>query len=63
MRTTPLRGQDVAWLKCPTCRLKCRPTAVVADGPYPRCGSMLKLAFVGRPKPQPPTAEEREDGR
>ncbi|MEV0171978.1 hypothetical protein AB0I00_12785 [Streptomyces sp. NPDC050803] len=50
MRITPLRGTGVAWLKCPACRLKCRPTAVEADGHCPRCGhaNLLKLSFGGR---------------
>ncbi|GAA3846475.1 hypothetical protein ACFS5L_05965 [Streptomyces phyllanthi] len=50
MRITPLRGTGVAWLKCPACRLKCRPTAVAPDGNCPRCGKarMLKLSFGGR---------------
>ncbi|MCX5562830.1 MULTISPECIES: hypothetical protein [unclassified Streptomyces] len=50
MRITPLRGLGVAWLKCPACRLKCRPTAVGTDERCPRCGEarMLKLSFGGR---------------
>ncbi|MFK4104225.1 hypothetical protein ACI2L1_29900 [Streptomyces sp. NPDC019531] len=54
MRITPLRGLGVTWLKCPACRLKCRPTAVGPDGICPRCGNarMLKLSF-GRPLTHP----------
>lgn len=50
MRITPLRGSGVAWIKCPGCRLKCRPTALAPDGSCPRCGesSLLKLTFGGR---------------
>ncbi|WP_369393394.1 hypothetical protein AB5J72_41985 [Streptomyces sp. CG1] len=50
MRITPLRGSSVAWLKCSTCRLKCRPAAVGPDGNCPRCGDvrMLRLSFGGR---------------
>ncbi|WP_078973015.1 hypothetical protein [Streptomyces sp. MMG1533] len=50
MRIIPLRGAGVVWFKCPACRLKCRPTAVGADGWCPRCGHsrMLKLSFGGR---------------
>jgi len=50
VRIIPLRGAGVAWLKCPACRLKCRPTAVGPDGQCPRCGEarMLKLSFGGR---------------
>ncbi|MCX4904004.1 hypothetical protein [Streptomyces sp. NBC_00878] len=50
MRIIPLRGATVAWFKCPSCRLKCRPTAVGPDGQCPRCGEarMLKLSFGGR---------------
>jgi hypothetical protein len=50
MRITPLRGAGVTWLKCPACRLKCRPTALGPDGRCPRCGHerMLKLSFGGR---------------
>ncbi|WP_416979784.1 hypothetical protein [Streptomyces sp. T028] len=51
MRITPLRGIGVMWLKCPACRLKCRPTAVGPDGVCPRCGDarMLRLSFGDRP--------------
>ncbi|MCH0564146.1 MULTISPECIES: hypothetical protein [unclassified Streptomyces] len=51
MRITPLRGIGVSWLKCPACRLKCRPAAVGPDGGCPRCGNagMLRLSFGGRP--------------
>jgi hypothetical protein len=51
VRITPLRGFGVAWLKCPACRLKCRPTAVAPDGSCPRCGEprLLKLSLGGRP--------------
>ncbi|MBN0048528.1 hypothetical protein JS756_31410 [Streptomyces actuosus] len=51
MRITPLRGVGVAWMKCPACRLKCRPTAVGPDGSCPRCGNarMLRLSFGDRP--------------
>jgi hypothetical protein len=47
VRITPLRGAGVVWLKCPACRLKCRPTAVGPDGGCPRCGHarMLRLSF------------------
>ncbi|MEU5893956.1 hypothetical protein ABZ835_45305 [Streptomyces sp. NPDC047461] len=47
MRVVPLRGGFVAWLKCPACRLKCRPRAVGPDGQCPQCGEvrMLKLSF------------------
>jgi hypothetical protein len=64
VRITPLRGRGVAWLKCPACRLKCRPTAVGPDGLCPRCGQarMLKLAFGGRTTLEPPAANE-SDGR
>ncbi|WP_326719878.1 hypothetical protein OHT59_10530 [Streptomyces sp. NBC_00243] len=50
MRITPLRGLGVAWMKCPACRLKCRPTAVAPEGKCPRCGEarMLKLSFGNR---------------
>lgn len=50
MRITPLRGAGVAWLKCPACRLKCRPSAVGPDGQCPGCGEakMLKLTFGGQ---------------
>ncbi|MGW4518124.1 hypothetical protein ACWEO4_40735 [Streptomyces sp. NPDC004393] len=50
MRIIPLRGPAVAWFKCPACRLKCRPTAVGADGQCPRCGEarMLRLSFGSR---------------
>lgn len=50
MRITPLRGLGVAFLKCPNCRLKCRPTAVGPDGQCPRCGDvrMLRLSFGDR---------------
>ncbi|MET8964769.1 hypothetical protein ABZX69_35745 [Streptomyces sp. NPDC004074] len=50
MRIIPLCGADVTWPKCPTCRLKCRPAAVGADGQCPRCGEprTLKLSVDGR---------------
>lgn len=50
MRIIPLRGAGVAWYKCPACRLKCRPTAVGAEGSCPRCGHahMMRLSFGGR---------------
>ncbi|OLZ63153.1 hypothetical protein AV521_39870 [Streptomyces sp. IMTB 2501] len=50
MRITPLHGSGVVWLKCPACRLKCRPAAVGPDGNCPRCGDvrMLRLSFGGR---------------
>ncbi|MFG2549521.1 hypothetical protein [Streptomyces sp. NPDC048581] len=60
MRITPLRGNGVTWLKCPACRLKCRPTAVGSDGNCPRCGSarLLKLSFGGRAvQPVPGTSQ------
>ncbi|WP_405578344.1 hypothetical protein [Streptomyces sp. NBC_01092] len=60
MRITPLRGTGVTWLKCPACRLKCRPTAVGANGRCPRCGhdSLLKLSFGGRAvQPVPETGQ------
>ena len=58
MRITPLRGFGVTWLKCPACRLKCRPTAVAPDGACPRCGNarLLKLSLGRRPdRPAPDT--------
>ncbi|MHC5902912.1 hypothetical protein ACVNF4_03210 [Streptomyces sp. S6] len=60
MRITSLRGTGVTWLKCPACRLKCRPTAAGPDRQCPRCGQarMLKLSFGGGTAP---TAAERED--
>lgn len=56
MRITPLRGFGVAWLKCPACRLKCRPTAVGPDGSCPRCGNprLLKLSLGSRPDKSAP---------
>lgn len=53
MRIIPLNGAGVVWFKCPACRLKCRPTAVGADGRCPRCGEarMLKLSFGDRISP------------
>ncbi|MER6126520.1 hypothetical protein ABT173_28675 [Streptomyces sp. NPDC001795] len=50
MRVTPLRGTGVTWLKCPACRLKCRPAAVGPDGSCPRCGNarLLTLSLGGR---------------
>ncbi|MEV0743320.1 hypothetical protein AB0I51_47105 [Streptomyces sp. NPDC050549] len=50
MRIIPLRGPGVAWYKCPACRLKCRPSAVGAEGACPRCGHshMMRLSFGGR---------------
>jgi hypothetical protein len=50
VRITPLRGTGITWLKCPACRLKCRPTAIAADGTCPRCGNarLLKLSSGGR---------------
>lgn len=52
MRITPLLGLGVVWLKCPACRLKCRPGAVGPVGQCPRCGEahMLRLSFGGRTK-------------
>ncbi|MFF3468003.1 hypothetical protein [Streptomyces sp. NPDC002619] len=49
MRITPLRGFGVTWLKCPACRLKCRPTAVGPGGACPRCGNsrLLRLSLGG----------------
>ena len=38
VRIIPLRGAGDAWYKCPVCRLKCRPTAVGAEGSGPQCG-------------------------
>jgi DNA-directed RNA polymerase subunit RPC12/RpoP len=38
VRITPLRGPGAALLKCPACRLKCRPTAIGPDGACPSCG-------------------------
>ncbi|WP_367325787.1 hypothetical protein [Streptomyces sp. HUAS ZL42] len=59
MRITPLRGIGVAWLKCPACRLKCRPTAIGPDGGCPRCGNagLLKLSLGGRPDQPAPDAD------
>lgn len=60
MRITPLHGTGVTWLKCPGCRLKCRPTAVGADGRCPRCDhhGLLKLTFGGRTvQPVPETKQ------
>jgi DNA-directed RNA polymerase subunit RPC12/RpoP len=50
VRIIPLRGPGVAWYKCPACRLKCRPSAVGAEGACPRCGHshMMRLSFGGR---------------
>jgi hypothetical protein len=50
VKITPLRGAGVVWLKCPACRLKCRPTAVGPDGGCPRCdhARMLRLSFGER---------------
>jgi hypothetical protein len=55
VRVIPLHGAGVAWLKCPACRLKCRPAAVGQGGQCPRCGEarMLKLSFGGRPAVSP----------
>ncbi|MER5548902.1 hypothetical protein ABT274_39975 [Streptomyces sp. NPDC001127] len=58
MRITPLHGFGVTWLKCPACRLKCRPTAVGPDDACPRCGEprLLKLSLGGHPdRPAPDT--------
>jgi hypothetical protein len=38
VRITPLRGPGAALLKCPACRLKCRPAAIGPDGACPGCG-------------------------
>ncbi|MFJ8637294.1 hypothetical protein [Streptomyces sp. NPDC093568] len=43
-------GTGVTWLKCPGCRLKCRPAAVGAGGRCRRCDhdGLLRLTLGGR---------------
>ncbi|WP_262700646.1 MULTISPECIES: hypothetical protein [Streptomyces] len=61
MRIIPLHGAGVAWLNCPACRLKCRPTAVGPDDSCPRRGHsrMLKLSFDGRSTASTPAGGDR----
>ncbi|GAQ58473.1 hypothetical protein [Streptomyces acidiscabies] len=64
MRIVPLRGFGATWLKCPSCRLACRPAALTPDGGCPRCGHnrMLRLSFSGHRTPKPEDDERTQTG-